>query len=218
MKKLIAIAVLLLIGSAASAATVQYDLEKITYTNTFLGGAQWTVTNDATVNPKFPGACTTCYGTLEGTGNPATAAKATVNTISNAVTVTGAGWHGGPQQGNEYDVLWDLTTTVGGNSVTKTSQTCTQIAGAFCGTTISEFGAAVLGTGTDPNGRDLVTVGIAGSALTIYIQRALSESPTSPFTQGYTLQFTASPVPVPAAVWLFGSALGLMGWMRRKAS
>jgi len=31
---------------------------------------------------------------------------------------------------------------------------------------------------------------------------------------------TASPavVPVPAAAWLFGSALGVMGWMRRKAT
>lgn len=27
---------------------------------------------------------------------------------------------------------------------------------------------------------------------------------------------TAAPVPVPAAVWLFGSALGLMAWMRRR--
>ncbi len=25
-------------------------------------------------------------------------------------------------------------------------------------------------------------------------------------------------VPVPAAAWLFGSALGLLGWMRRKAA
>jgi hypothetical protein len=28
---------------------------------------------------------------------------------------------------------------------------------------------------------------------------------------------TVPPVPVPGAVWLFGSALGLMGWLRRKA-
>lgn len=30
--------------------------------------------------------------------------------------------------------------------------------------------------------------------------------------------FTATLVPVPAAVWLFGSALGLLGWVRRKAA
>jgi len=30
--------------------------------------------------------------------------------------------------------------------------------------------------------------------------------------------FTASAVPVPAAVWLFGSAIGLLGWIRRRAA
>ncbi len=28
----------------------------------------------------------------------------------------------------------------------------------------------------------------------------------------------AAPIPVPAAVWLFGSALGLLGWVRRRAA
>ncbi len=33
-----------------------------------------------------------------------------------------------------------------------------------------------------------------------------------------TLAIEVSVVPVPAAVWLFGSALGLLGWMRRRAA
>ena len=35
------------------------------------------------------------------------------------------------------------------------------------------------------------------------------------WTSGY---FSATVVPVPAAVWLMGSALGLLGWVRRKAA
>jgi len=32
------------------------------------------------------------------------------------------------------------------------------------------------------------------------------------------LTLVASTIPVPAAVWLFGSALGLLGWLRRRAT
>jgi hypothetical protein len=34
----------------------------------------------------------------------------------------------------------------------------------------------------------------------------------------YQVTGTLTAVPVPAAAWLFGSAIGLLGWMRRKAS
>lgn len=34
----------------------------------------------------------------------------------------------------------------------------------------------------------------------------------------YKVDFSTAVVPVPAAVWLFGSALGLLGWVRRRAA
>ncbi len=36
--------------------------------------------------------------------------------------------------------------------------------------------------------------------------------------RAHWLTFSASPVPVPAAVWLFGSAIGLLGWVRQRAA
>lgn len=43
-----------------------------------------------------------------------------------------------------------------------------------------------------------------------------SSLPAGAYNNGYSYTFTV--VPVPAAVWLFGSALGVMGLMRRKQS
>ncbi len=34
----------------------------------------------------------------------------------------------------------------------------------------------------------------------------------------YFGEFYAAPVPIPASIWLFGSAIGLLGWKKRKAA
>ncbi len=40
--------------------------------------------------------------------------------------------------------------------------------------------------------------------------------PESPFYERFIVSGTVSAVPIPAAVWLFGSALAGLGWMRRR--
>lgn len=57
------------------------------------------------------------------------------------------------------------------------------------------------------------------------VDGASSSTPYAIHVDGFAYETTADTsittfnvVPVPAAVWLFGSALGLMGWARRKAA
>jgi len=47
---------------------------------------------------------------------------------------------------------------------------------------------------------------------------AIAGDPTDSAWIQKKLTLTAAAVPVPAAVWLFGSALGAMGWLRRRKS
>jgi hypothetical protein len=42
--------------------------------------------------------------------------------------------------------------------------------------------------------------------------------PLNPLAVETYATFSPSVIPVPAAVWLFGSALGLLGWLRRKSA
>ncbi len=65
---------------------------------------------------------------------------------------------------------------------------------------------ALLGASTATfSGETFATLGITGGT---YVWSWAADS--------VTLNVTA--VPIPAAFWLFGSALGLLGWMRRKAA
>ena len=53
------------------------------------------------------------------------------------------------------------------------------------------------------------------SSITGFGEQVFGGAPLRPITGG---SLTASVVPIPAAAWLFGSALGVLGWIRRKAN
>ena len=117
---------------------------------------------------------------------------------------------------------------VGGNTVTHT-ETCTETAPTTpCSNPLSGL-SGIWATGLKSNGSasnfcsataffgagpcDRVSiVEVPGVTLTIIEQ---SEFAIPGFASGYIYRF--HPAPVPAAVWLFGSALGLLGLRRRVA-
>ena len=55
-----------------------------------------------------------------------------------------------------------------------------------------------------------------GTTLEIFHEDFAGSSSTVDFLNTLTLE--AQVVPIPAAAWLFGSALGLLGWLRRKSA
>jgi len=83
------------------------------------------------------------------------------------------------------------------------------------------YGAAGPGTGAGPlcgligiltldGVRYELEGSIAGNDLVLSVQTGNNSI--------YQINLTVATVPVPAAVWLFGSALGLLGWMRRRVA
>jgi hypothetical protein len=199
-KYLVAAAASLLLASGAQAAT--YSLASVIHSSSF----------------SFPTPVLSCTGCGVATAVTTGAANSAV-VLDNLSWV----WNGG---GNAYTIAFDGTTTLAaGTTLNKTNISCTATVGGACNTaniqsglagSVNYTGLADDGLTTCTNDRCRVDVSLSGSTLTVALRRAMSEGTSMNF-QTYTMSFTQV-VPVPAAFWLFGSALGLMGIARRKAA
>lgn len=220
MKKYL-IATALVLFAAGSQAATTYVLNNITYDNTF------------GTNPVGCTGCGTGTAVDDGAGN---------------ITLTGIAWSfvgGGNSYTNSIDGTTTFAATFtpvtsppgalpAGSDLLRTGGVCTDIIGTVCnpaslrsgwGVPLGFYtgrmsdGVTVCGgpaTNTGAINRCRVDLYLSGSDLVMEIKRALSESNTSSSYQRLT--FTFAVVPVPAAVWLFGSALGLLGVARRKSA
>ena len=202
MKKLLTMAALSLLS--ANAFAVDYVLTEVISSNPFAPAG-----SDLCINSAAAGAA--CAGTATASGG--------------TVTVTGLAY---AFDSANADFLytggnWSVPDTGSGLTLTKNAESCGPVSGGTGSTCASLLGDWVSGTGSwilNPDGSVAETVGtsdvtVVVTASTISIKRS-SPFPINGLNQANEYLFTV--VPVPAAVWLFGSALGLLGWVRRRAA
>jgi len=192
-------------GSAQniSSSTATWSYDDVTNLLTQTGG---TFNARVTTNPNTTLYRTLITGLLMGNGGPASAA--TYSCVEgNFGGNVGASICGGYVFGANF--FNESTTTWGpGTAVSRT------VGGDDLASFVAQQSIATLD--------NMTTISWAGTTLVLANKTCTGPCATLPAgiynNNGQQWTFTAGPqvVPVPAAVWLFGSALGALGWVRRR--
>jgi len=124
---------------------------------------------------------------------------------------------------NFRDVFAGTTTIGAGGALDKSSDTCTVFNSAvqYCSATdprsyAQDWRTGLQTDGVTPSQTTTFSAIVTGSDLRLSVRKPLIATDPFPTNSWLQLNFNYSVVPVPAAVWLFGSAAGLLGFMRRR--
>jgi len=114
------------------------------------------------------------------------------------------------------DIAWDITEASSGTSVASGGSYDPSLAGTTFGIPLFIDPSDYIFSISDSYGDGICCNEGAGGYSLLFNSSVLYES-NGQFGAGESIAFTIpAVVPVPAAVWLFGSALGLLGWMRSR--
>lgn len=120
---------------------------------------------------------------------------------------------GGPFANSTVSFLFDLDADVTAASISGSSGSFSAGPTAFLSGT---NGLITLNCTVAPCNADLLLT-LAAVPTTGTIRDTVNQFIDSPGAPNQILPMTFGVVPIPTAVWLFGSALGLLGWIKRKS-